>query len=102
MHMLRRKLEEVLTDQTPNLLIDLRRKEDYRKETIPGAVNIFYEELQRQLYRLPKNKRIYLFCYTGETSDEITEDLLKKGYDAFSIEGGYHSYLRYKLKRMRL
>lgn len=98
--MFRRKLEEVLSDQTPKLLIDLRRKEDYRKETIPGAVNIFYGDLRRQLYRLQKNKRIYLFCYTGETSDEMAEELSQKGYDIYSIEEGYHSYLRYKLKRM--
>ena len=98
--MFRKKLEEVLNDNTPKMMIDLRRKEDYRKETIPGAVSIYHGEFQRQLHRLPKNKRIYLFCYTGETSDELAEELSQKGYDIFSIEEGYHAYLRYKLKRM--
>lgn len=100
--MFRRNLEDVLRDTAPKMLIDLRRKEDYRKETIPGAVNIFHGDFQRYVHRLPKDKRVYLFCYTGETSDEIAEELSKKGYDTFSIEGGYHSYLRYKLKQMRL
>lgn len=100
--MFRKSLEEVLADKSPKIIIDLRKKEDYRKETIPGAVNIYHKDFQRQIYRLPKNKRIYLFCYTGETSDEFAEGLLRRGYDAYSIEGGYHSYLRYKLRQMKL
>ncbi len=98
--MFRKNLEEVLQDKSPKIIIDLRKKDDYRKETIPGAVNVFHGEFSRYMSRLPKNKRIYLFCYTGETSDEIAENLSQKGYDIYSIEEGYHSYLRYKLKHM--
>lgn len=100
--MYRKSLEAVLNDNGPKMIIDLRKKEDYRKETIPGAVNVYHREFLRYAAHLPRNKRIYLFCYTGETSDAIAEELSKKGYDAFSIEEGYHSYLRYKLRRMRL
>ena len=98
--MYRKKLEDVLRDNSPKVIIDLRKKEDYRKETIPGAVNVYHEEFPRYQSRLPKNKRIYLFCYTGETSDEFAEDLSQQGYDIYSIEEGYHAYLRYKLKHM--
>ena len=99
--MFRKSLEEVLTDKSPKVLIDLRKPEDYRKETIPGSVNIYYRDFQRYVPRLPKDKRIYLFCYTGETSDEMAEQYRGKGYDVYSIEKGYHSYLRYKLRQMR-
>lgn len=98
--MFRKNLEEMLQDNHPKILIDLRRKEDYRKETIPGAVNIYHGDFLRYVPRLPENKRIYLFCYTGDTSDELAEYLSEKGYDAYSIEEGYHAYLRYKLKQM--
>ncbi len=100
--MFRKELEVVLSDTVPRILIDLRKPEDYRKETIPGAVNVYHRDFPRYVSGLSKNKRIYLFCYTGETSDEFAEQLSEKGYDAFSIEGGYHSYLRYKLKQMKL
>lgn len=98
--MFRKSLEEVLKDNSPKVLIDLRKKEDYRKETIPGAVNVYHKDFLRYAPRLPRDKRIYLFCYTGETSDEYAEYLSKRGYDIYSIEEGYHAYLRYKLKRM--
>ena len=98
--MYRKSLEEVLNDREPKLLIDLRKTEDYRNETIPGAVNIFHRDFKRYVQWLPKDKRIYLFCYTGETSDALTEQYREKGYDIYSIEKGYHSYLRYKLRNM--
>lgn len=99
--MYRKKLEDVLNDRSPKVMIDLRKKEDYRKETIPGAVNVYHREFENYVSRLPKNKRIYLFCYTGATSDAFAEQLSARGYDVYSIEEGYHSYLRYKLKQMK-
>lgn len=100
--MFRKNLEDVLKDNGLKILIDLRKPEDYRKETIPGAVNLYHRDFVRYASRLPRDKRIYLFCYTGETSDEFAEEYSKKGYNIFSIEEGYHAYLRYKLKRMQL
>ena len=99
--MYRKILEDVLNDRSPKILIDLRKKEDYRKETIPGAVNIYHKEFYNYIPQLPRNKRIYLFCYTGATSDTYAEQLAEKGYDVYSIEEGYHAYLRYKLKKMK-
>ncbi len=46
---------------------------------------------------IPKDHPVYLFCYTGQRSDEIAEELSDKGYEIYSIEGGYRSYLRKKL-----
>ena len=100
--MFRKSLEFFLMDSSPKMLIDLRKPEDYRKETIPGAVNVYHRDFFRYSVHLPRNKRIYLFCYTGETSDEYAELFSKKGYAIYSIEGGYHAYLRYKLKKMRI
>lgn len=98
--MFRKSLEEALNDENRKVIIDLRKKEDYDKETIPGAVHVYHEEFRRFLPRLPKDRRIYLLCYTGDTADEFAEDLSQKGYDIYSIEGGFHAYLRYKLKKL--
>lgn len=100
--MFRKSLEDFLKDNSPKILIDLRKAEDYKKETIPGAVHVYHKEFFRYASHLPKNKRIYLLCYTGETGDEYAEYFSKKGYDIYSIEEGYHAYLRYKLKRMNI
>lgn len=98
--MFRKSLEDFSEDNSPKMVIDLRKPEDYKKETIPGAINVQQKGFFQYASRLPRNKRIYLFCYTGETSDEYAEHFSKRGYDIYSIEEGYHAYLRYKLKKM--
>ena len=98
--MFRKKIEELSEDNHEKLVIDLRRKEDYQKETYPGAINIFYEDFYKYVDVLPKDKRIYLFCYTGVTGDEIAEDLSQKGYEIYSIEEGYRAIIRMKVRRM--
>jgi len=95
--MFRIKFEEMLEDNSDKLVIDLRRKEDYKKETYPGAINIYYEEFDRYINILPKNIKIYVFCYTGVSGDEIAEEWSGKGYEIYSIEDGYRAIMRRKV-----
>lgn len=97
--MYRKSLEDMINDNGEKMIIDLRKKEDYRKDTYPGAVNIYYDEFYKYLSLLPKERRIYLFCYTGVSADEIAEDLSAKGYDIYSIEEGYQAVVRMKVKK---
>lgn len=98
--MFRKSLEELLSDSNEKLVVDLRGKEDFMKESYPGAINIYHEDFYKYLDILPKNKRIYVFCYTGVSGDEIAEDLSQKGYDIYSIEGGYRAIIRMKVRGM--
>lgn len=92
-------VEELETDHREKIVIDIRSREDYDKETYPGAIHIFWEEFGEHISEVPKDKVLYLLCYTGQRSDEIAEELNKKGYESYSIEGGFRSYLRRKLQR---
>ncbi len=95
--MFRKSLQEMLYDKEDKLVIDLRRKEDYQKDTYPGAINVYFNDFYKYLNVLPKARKMYLFCYTGVSADEIAEDLSQKGYKIYSIEGGYHAVLRWKV-----
>ena len=79
--MFRKKIEEIEQDKRDKQIIDLRSPEEYEKDTYPGAVNLFWEELE-------------------EHKDEIAENLVEQGYEAYSIQNGFHAYLRLKLQRM--
>lgn len=76
-----------------DLLIDVREKRLYDYGSLPGAVNIPLENI-RELYRLPKDRKVYLFCQAGEISREMAELLSDAGYDACNLTGGYREYLR--------
>lgn len=96
--MCRRTVEELEKDDRKKLVIDIRSNEDFLKETYPDAINIFWEEFDNHLSEVPQDIPVYLLCYTGQKSDEIAQELDEKGYEIYSIEGGYRSYLRAKLQ----
>ena len=73
--MYRKTVEELQKDQREKLVIDIRSEQDYIKETYPGAKHIFWEEFMEHIGEIPKELPVYLFCYTGQRSDEIAEDL---------------------------
>lgn len=74
------------------IYVDIREEQYARYGTIGEAKNIPADRLQ-ELYRLPRDKKIYVFCQKGEISGEIVEVLLDAGYDAYHLEGGYLAYL---------
>ena len=98
--MFSRTIEELEQDARKKLVIDMRSAAEYEKETYPGAVNIDKDNFEEHIVELPKDKPIYLLCYTGQKSDEIAETLSEQGYEIYSIEGGYRSWLRVKLARL--
>ncbi|RLE76213.1 MAG: tRNA 4-thiouridine(8) synthase ThiI, partial [Thermoprotei archaeon] len=72
------------------LLIDLREREDFEKWHPPNAIHI--EDLK--IDSLPKDRVIIAYCDSGILSSEFAASLRKKGFKAFSFEGGL-SQLRY-------
>lgn len=90
----RKLVVEEFLQPTPDevSLIDIREENQVQFGTIPGAENIPSTKLQ-ELYRLPRDKKVYVFCQKGELSEEIVEILVDAGYDAYHLKGGYLAYL---------
>ncbi len=99
-NMERKTIQALIEDAGEKLVIDIRSEEDYKRETYPGAIHIFHEDFMDELDRVPKDRPVYLICYTGQKSDDIAEELSGQGYKIYSIDGGFHSYLRYKLQKL--
>ena len=95
--MFEKTIEELLKETRESLVVDLRKEADFRKETYPGAKHIWWEALMDHQSELPKDKPIYLMCYTGDVSGDLAQELQELGYEAYSLDGGYRSYLRYQL-----
>lgn len=93
--MIVKTIYEMIGDQRDKLVIDVRDKKDFNKDTYPGAVNIYWEEFYEHLDELPADRPIYLLCYTGIRSDDIA-DRLSDRYEIYSIKDGFAAYLRVK------
>lgn len=76
-----------------DILVDLRSETLYQFGSIPEAVNIPIERIS-ELYQLPREKNIYLFCQVGEISGQFAELLSDAGYTVCNLTGGYMEYLR--------
>ena len=94
-------VEDLMKENLDNVLIlDVRKNEDFEKGSInecKNKINAFWENINIDELNLPKDKKIYVMCYTGDTSADVAEELEEKGYDAASIEGGYREYFRWYL-----
>lgn len=71
-------------------ILDIRRPQDYKKSHIPGAKNIFWLDILKKenLKKLPKDKKILIYCYVGHTSSQIMTLLKLLGYDVVSLKFG--------------
>lgn len=76
-------------DQTVEI-VSVRKAEDYAKGHIKGTkMNIpFGKGMQEQFDKLPKDKKIVVYCYSGQTASQTTAILRLLGFDAYSMSGG--------------
>lgn len=71
------------------LFLSVRKAEDYAKGHIEGAINIpFGKAMEQQFNILPKDKKIVVYCYTGQTAGQTVAGLRLLGYDAVSMHSG--------------
>lgn len=86
------KAKELLTgNESKYLVVDLRSAEDYAKGHVKGAVNIPLATLPQNLAKLPMDKTLMLYCYTGQTSALAMVPLKNYGYKVVSISRGFPS-----------
>lgn len=76
--------------QDPSVLfVSVRRPEHYAEAHIDGAINIpFGPGMQDSFASLPADKKLIVYCYTGQTAGQTVAGLRMLGYDAVSLKGG--------------
>ncbi|WP_370751792.1 ATP-binding protein [Eubacterium sp.] len=73
-------------------LIDMRNESEIAHGEIPGAITIQAEEIENSEL-IDKTKRLIICCSRGQNSIEVAQNLVEKGYNAESLEGGYVAWL---------
>ena len=85
------ELDKIISSEN-SLLIDVRTKEEYDADHINGSVNIPLDELRDNLFKINKDKTIYLICFSALRSYIAARILTQKGYDCFHLAGGYRLF----------
>ena len=47
------------------------------------------------------DKKLIIYCARGRISQELAEELRDRGYDAFSLKGGYTAWLLEQMKNQQ-
>ncbi len=89
----------LLNDGDPSndpVIVSVRSAADYAKGHVPGAINIPLADLAKpeNLAKLPKDKKIVAYCYTGHTGSQATAILNVLGYNASNLKFGMTSWTK--------
>ena len=79
-------------------VIDMRGETEIAHGAIPGSIAIPEQEL---LENPPENtgKKLVIVCSRGRVSVDVSEELCGRGYEAYSLEGGYIGWLMSEMKK---
>ncbi len=88
---------QALHDNLTNyFVVSVRKPEHYALGHVPGAINIPWTQIAKEdnLKKLPKDKHIVTYCYTGHTG-QIGATVLKiLGYDVSNMKWGIMSWTK--------
>jgi len=88
------KLSELLGGSSKPFVLDIRSAADFNSGHIQDAVNAPFKSvaLPENLKLIPKDKKIVVPCYTGNTAAQATMILQMLGYDASVLKYGMMSW----------
>ena len=80
------KNEEIknLMKKNEYIIIDVRTKEEYQHSHIEGAINIPYDEINKDV-SLDKEKLIFVYCKSGNRSSVAYSELNNLGYKVYDM-----------------
>ena len=81
---------DMMAQESGNIILDVRRPDEYAAGHIPGAINVPNESIGTdEIPELPnKDQLIMVYCRSGRRSKEASEKLVKLGYTNIVEFGG--------------
>lgn len=87
--------QELLASAGDFTIIDARSAGEFRAGSAPGAVNFPVDNIRNMLDKVPKGKKIAVYCGVGIRSYITVRILMQKGFkDVYNISGGFLSYMQ--------
>jgi NADPH-dependent 2,4-dienoyl-CoA reductase/sulfur reductase-like enzyme/rhodanese-related sulfurtransferase len=76
-----------------SFILDVRQPEEYRLGKIEGAKNIPLNFLRQRLEKLPRDRRIIVYCAAGLRAYLACRILSQSGFpEVYNLSGGYKTY----------
>jgi len=83
-------IEKVRLEE-PMTVLDIRNAADYEENHVKGAINLPWgTAISDNLSRIPTDKPVFVYCYTGQTAGQTVMLLNLAGFDARSVNFGWN------------
>lgn len=73
-----------IMEENEYVIIDVRTVEEYKESHLVGAINIPYDEINKNV-ELDKNKVIFVYCKSGTRSEIAYNNLKTSGYTVYDL-----------------
>ena len=90
------QLKNALDKKEDLFLLDVRHTQERAYGVLPLDHHIPMHEIETRLEELPHDKKIIVYCRTGNRSGFVTSFLESKGFHkVFNLEGGILAWKKY-------
>lgn len=88
----KREIKEINYEEIKNddyIIIDVRSKNEYAEGHINGAINIPLSVIKEETNKIPKDKKVLVYCQSGSRSKKALKILENLGYtEVYNLKGG--------------
>jgi rhodanese-related sulfurtransferase len=88
-----KQAKELIEEGNEVFILDVRTREEYNEFHMKGANLIPIQELEQNISKIPKDKKVIVHCAKGKRSATACEILKNKGLkELYNVEGGINQW----------
>lgn len=88
-----KQAKELIEKEKDVYILDVRTEKEYDEVHLKGAHLIPIQELEKNIQKIPKDKKIIIHCAKGKRSEKAYDMLKDKGLkDLYHLEGGIRKW----------
>jgi|SRR3990167_8531235 len=88
-----KQAKELIAKGDNVFVLDVRTKEKYNEVHIKEANHIPIQELEQNIHKIPKDKKVIVHCASGNSSSKACEILKDKGLkELYHLKGGIREW----------
>lgn len=81
------------------VIIDIRECEEYKLYHYRGARNYPYDEMEKWIFQLRKDRTYIIYCQYGSASMMAARRMSRQGFEVYTVVGGAQALQKYSNSR---